>query len=119
MSYRDLRDFINQLEAQGELKRVSASVDPNLEITEICDRALRKGGPALLFENVIGSTMPVAVNLLGTVERVVWSMGLERAEQLEELGSRLALLQQPKPPKGLEETKAFARVFWDLIKAVP
>jgi 4-hydroxy-3-polyprenylbenzoate decarboxylase len=80
---------------------------------------LGQGGPALLFENVIGSSMPVAVNTLGTVERVVWSMGLERAEQLEDLGSRLALLQQPRPPKGLQETKQFARVFWDLVKAKP
>jgi len=116
---RDLRGFLKLLEAKGQLRRVSAPVDPDLELAAIADRVLGMGGPALLFENVIGSSMPVAVNLLGTVERVVWSMGLERAEQLEELGSRLALLQQPKPPKGIQETKAFAKVFWDLIKAVP
>ena len=116
---RDLRGFLKLLEQKGQLRRITAPVDPDLELAAIADRVLAMGGPALLFENVIGSSMPVAVNLLGTVERVVWSMGLERAEQLEELGSRLALLQQPKPPKGLEETKAFARVFWDLIKAVP
>ena len=116
---RDLRGFLQLLEERGQLRRITAAVDPDLELAAIADRVLAAGGPALLFENVIGSSMPVAVNLLGTVERVVWSMGLERAEQLEELGSRLALLQQPKPPKGLKETKAFARVFWDLVKAVP
>ena len=116
---RDLRSFIQLLEERGQLKRIQAPVDPDLELAAIADRVLASGGPALLFENVIGSSMPVAVNLLGTVERVVWSMGLERPEQLEDLGERLALLQQPRPPKGLGETKKFARVFWDLVKARP
>ena len=97
---RDLRGFLKLLEERGQLRRITAPVDPDLELAAIADRVLSQGGPALLFENVIGSSMPVAVNTLGTVERVVWSMGLERAEQLEELGSRLALLQQPRPPKG-------------------
>ena len=116
---RDLRGFLALLEEKGQLRRITAPVDPDLELAAIADRVLAMGGPALLFENVIGSTMPVAVNTLGTVERVVWSMGLEHAQELEDLGRRLALLQQPRPPKGMEETKAFARVFWDLIKAVP
>jgi 4-hydroxy-3-polyprenylbenzoate decarboxylase len=116
---RDLRDFLKLLEERGQLRRITAPVDPDLELAAIADRVLAAGGPALLFENVIGSSMPVAVNTLGTVERVVWSMGLERAEQLEELGSRLAILQQPRPPKDLKETKQFARVFWDLVKARP
>ena len=96
---RDLRGFLKLLEDRGQLRRITAPVDPDLELAAIADRVLSQGGPALLFENVIGSSMPVAVNTLGTVERVVWSMGLERAEQLEELGSRLALLQQPRPPQ--------------------
>ena len=116
---RDLRAFIQLLEERGQLKRITAPVDPDLELAAIADRVLASGGPGLLFENVIGSSMPVAVNLLGTVERVVWSMGLDHPEQLEELGERLALLQQPRPPKGLGETKKFARVFWDLVKARP
>ena len=116
---RDLRSFLTLLEERGQLRRITAPVDPDLELAAIADRVLAAGGPALLFENVIGSPMPVAVNTLGTVERVVWSMGLERPEQLEELGSRLALLQQPRPPKGIKEGKQFARVFWDLIKARP
>jgi 4-hydroxy-3-polyprenylbenzoate decarboxylase len=116
---QDMRDFLALLEQRGQLRRISAAVDPDLELAAITDRVLGLGGPALLFENVIGSDMPVAVNLLGTLERVVWSMGLDKAEQLEDLGTRLALLQQPRPPKGLKETRQFASVFWDLIKARP
>ena len=101
------------------MKRISSQVDSDLEIAAISDRVLGMGGPALLFENVKDSSIPVAVNLLGTMERVVWSMGLDRQEQLEDLGKKLALLQQPRPPKGFEETKAFASVAWDLLKARP
>jgi 4-hydroxy-3-polyprenylbenzoate decarboxylase len=107
------------LEQRGQLRRITAPVDPDLELAAIADRVLALGGPALLFENVIGSTMPVAVNLLGTVERVLWSMGMERPEELESLGERLALLQQPRPPKGLAEVKRFGGVFWDLLRARP
>ena len=116
---RDLRDFLRLLEQRGQLRHIKAPVDPDLELAAIADRVLALGGPALLFENVIGSSMPVAVNLLGTVERVVWSMGLQRAEELETLGERLALLQQPRPPKGLRELKLFGEVLWDLVKARP
>lgn len=115
----DMRGFLNTLEERGQLRRISAPVDADLELAAISDRVLGRGGPALLFENVIGSSMPVAINLLGTVERVVWSMGLEDAQELEDLGKKLALLQQPRPPKGLKETGVFAGVFWDLIKARP
>lgn len=116
---RDLRGFLELIESRGQLRRISAPVDPNLELAAIADRVLARGGPALLFENVLGSPMPVAVNLLGTVERVLWSMGMERPEELEELGSRLALLQQPKPPKGLKEAARFGGVLWDLIRSRP
>ena len=116
---RDIRDFLTLLEKKGQLKRISSPVDSDLEIAAISDRVLGMGGPALLFENVKGSSMPVAVNLLGTMERVVWSMGLEKQEELEDLGKKLALLQQPRPPKGFKETKAFASVAWDLLKARP
>ncbi len=118
-SSRDMRDFLSLLENRGQLRRIKAKVDPDLELAAISDRVLGLGGPALLFENVIGSEIPVAINLLGTFERVIWSMGLESAEELEDLGKRLSLLQQPKPPKGFKETKDFARVFWDLIKSRP
>ena len=79
MAQRDLRDFLQLLEGRGQLRRISAPVDPDLEVAAISDRVLAMGGPALLFENVIGSPMPLAVNVLGTVERVAWSMGLVRA----------------------------------------
>jgi 4-hydroxy-3-polyprenylbenzoate decarboxylase len=116
---RDLRGFLELIESRGQLRRISAPVDPDLELAAIADRVLARGGPALLFENVVGSSMPVAVNLLGTVERVLWSMGMEQPEELEELGSRLALLQQPKPPKGLKEAARFGGVLWDLIRSRP
>ena len=81
---QDMRSFINLLEKRGQLRRITAPVDPDLELAAISDRVLAIGGPALLFENVIGSKIPIAINLLGTIERVVWSMGLENAEQLEQ-----------------------------------
>jgi len=75
MKYKDLRDFIAQLERDGELRRITAEVDPYLEMTEICDRTLKRGGPALLFENPKGYDMPVLGNLFGTPERVARAMG--------------------------------------------
>ena len=119
MGQKDLQDFLRLVEQRGQLRRITAPVDGDLEAAAIADRVLAMGGPALLFENVKGSSMPLVLNLLGTVERVAWSMGLERVEELEELGSRLALLQQPKPPKGLKELTSFSRVLWDLVKARP
>ena len=92
---RDMRDFLDLLEKRGQLKRITAKVNPDLELAAISDRVLAAGGPALLFENLVCSEMPVAINLLGTLERVVWSMGLEKESELELLGKKLALLQQP------------------------
>ncbi|MBA2547538.1 MAG: UbiD family decarboxylase, partial [Burkholderiaceae bacterium] len=66
MKYTDLRDFLRQLERSGDLKRVTAEVSPNLEMTEICDRVLKASGPALLFERPTGFTVPVLANLFGT-----------------------------------------------------
>ena len=116
---RDLRGFLSLLEQRGRLRRISAPVNPDLELAAIADRVLSRGGPALLFENVIGSTMPVAINLLGTQERVLWSLGMERPEELEALGEKLALLQQPRPPKGPREALRFGSVLWDVLKARP
>lgn len=116
---RDLRGFLDQLEARGQLRRVGALVDPELEIAEISNRLLAGGGPALLFENVKGSPYPVAVNLLGTLERVCWAMNLEQPQQLEDLGRKLALLQQPKPPKTIDQTIAFGKLLFDVLKAKP
>ena len=115
----DMRDFLTLLERKGELRRITAEVNPDQELAAISDKVLGMGGPALLFENVKGSSMPVAVNLLGTIERVIWSMGLKNANELEELGQKLALLQQPRPPKGLNDFKKYGGIAWDLLKARP
>ena len=101
MQYADLREFIAFLEREGELKRIPIAVDPYLEITEICDRTLKRGGPALLFENVKGSDMPVLANLFGTQHRVALAMGSDSVKSLSEIGELLAFLRQPDPPKGL------------------
>tara|TARA_Y100001968_G_scaffold329978_1_gene380597 strand:+ start:427 stop:2004 length:1578 start_codon:yes stop_codon:yes gene_type:complete len=116
-SSRDMKDFLKLLEKRNQLKRITIPVNPDIELAAISDRVLGMGGPALLFENVIGSKIPVAVNLMGTLERVVWSMGLDNAEQLEDIGKKLALLQQPKPPKGIKEIHNLANVLWDLVMA--
>ncbi len=103
MKYKDLRDFIAQLESQGELKRITAEIDPNLEMTEICDRTLRAGGPALLFENPKGFDTPVLANLFGTPERVAMGMGESSVTALREVGKLLASLKEPSPPKGIKD----------------
>ena len=103
MKYRDLRDFIAQLEKLGELKRVAVEVDPKLEMTEICDRVLRAGGPAILFEKPKGSAIPVLGNLFGTPHRVALGMGQEDIAALREVGKLLAYLKEPEPPKGLKD----------------
>jgi 4-hydroxy-3-polyprenylbenzoate decarboxylase len=105
LKYHDLRDFISQLEASGELKRVAVEVDAKLEMTEICDRVLRAGGPAILFEKVKGHTLPVLANLFGTPERVALGMGVEGDWQaaLREVGRTLSALKEPEPPKGFKD----------------
>ncbi|WP_297185149.1 4-hydroxy-3-polyprenylbenzoate decarboxylase [uncultured Porticoccus sp.] len=103
MKYTDLREFIQFLEQRGELKRISAEIDPYLEMTEICDRTLRAGGPALLFENPRGFDIPVLGNLFGTPERVAMGMGQENVAALREVGELLAFLREPEPPKGVRD----------------
>ncbi len=103
MSFRDLRDFIALLEKEGELKRITAEVDPNLEITEISDRVLRSGGPALLFENPKGSTIPLLANLFGNTRRIALAMGQEDTEGLRDVGKLLAFLKEPTPPSGWKD----------------
>ncbi len=103
MNYRDLRDFLALLEARGELKRIRAEVDPHLEMTEISDRVLRAGGPALLFERPKGHRVPVLANLFGTPQRVALGMGEESVTALREVGRLLAALKEPDPPKGMKD----------------
>ena len=103
MNCSDLREFITFLENRGELKRISVEVDPVLEMTEICDRTLRAGGPALLFEKPKGYDIPVLGNLFGTPERVAMGMGQKSVSALREVGELLAFLKEPEPPKGLRD----------------
>jgi 4-hydroxy-3-polyprenylbenzoate decarboxylase len=110
MRYKDLRDFIAQLEQLGELKRVAVEVDPRLEMTEICDRVLKAGGPAILFERPKGfdgasgrPRIPVLANLFGTPRRVALGMGEDSVAALREVGKLLAYLKEPDPPKGLKD----------------
>ncbi len=114
MIYHDLRDFIAQLEKMGELKRIAIEIDPKLEMTEIADRVLRAGGPALLFENPKGHDMPVLANLFGTVKRVALGMGEDDPSRLREVGKLLAYLKEPEPPKGLRD----AWDKWPVLKQV-
>ncbi len=102
-SFVDLREFITELEKRGDLVRITAEIDPNLEMTEIADRTLRAGGPALLFENPKGSSIPVLANLFGTAQRVALGMGEESVEALRDVGELLAYLRQPDPPKGFRD----------------
>ena len=119
MKYADLREFISQLEERGELKRIAAEVSPRLEMTEICDRTLRAGGPALLFERPKGHSIPVLGNLFGTVGRVAAAMGLENPAALKEVGKLLAYLKEPEPPKGLADLWEKFPVFKQVLNMAP
>jgi 3-octaprenyl-4hydroxybenzoate decarboxylase (EC 4.1.1.-) len=117
--FKDLRDFIELLEKRGQLKRIKHPVSPHLEITEICDRTLRAGGPALLFENVEGHTFPLLGNLFGTPERVALGMGQESVEALREVGELLAFLKEPEPPKGMKDAWAKLPIFKQVLNMSP
>jgi 4-hydroxy-3-polyprenylbenzoate decarboxylase len=119
MKYSDLRDFINMLEQRGELKRIQTEVDPCLEMTEICDRTLRAGGPALLFENPKGSDIPVLANLFGTPQRVALGMGEESVAALREVGKLLAFLKEPDPPKGMKDAWQKMPIFKQVLNMSP
>ncbi len=122
MKYRDLRDFIAQLEQAGELKRIGQPVSTNLEMTEISDRVLRAGGPALLFENPEhdgrSTDIPVLTNLFGTPRRVAWGMGADDVSALRETGELLASLREPEPPRGLRDALSklsmLKSALWDM-----
>ncbi len=119
MKYHDLRDFIAQLERMGELKRVRPEIDTRFEMTEICDRVLRAGGPAILFENPKGHAMPVLGNLFGTPRRVALGMGQESVDALREVGKLLAFLKEPEPPKGLKDAWEKLPVFKQVLNMSP
>jgi len=119
MKYKDLRDFIKQLEKQGELKRITVEVDPYLEMTEISDRVLKQEGPALLFENPKGSNIPVLANLFGTPHRVAMGMGADSVTELREIGKLLAYLKEPEPPKGMKDAMEKIPVFKKVLNMAP
>ena len=117
MAYRDLRDFITQLEQLGELKRVQAEVSPHLEMTALCDKVLRAGGPALLFEHPTGHRMPVLGNLFGTTRRVALGMGVNDVSELRQFGHVLATLKEPEAPKGFKELigmRSLVKTLWSM-----
>jgi 4-hydroxy-3-polyprenylbenzoate decarboxylase len=116
---RDFRAFLDLLEQRGQLRRITTLVDSDLEIAEISNRMLQCGGPGLLFENVKGAKYPVAVNIMGTVERICWGMNMQQPQELEDLGRKLAMLQQPKPPKNVSQAVEFGKVLFDVLKAKP
>lgn len=119
MKYNDLRDFIEQLEKMGELKRISQEIDPYLEMTEICDRTLRAEGPALLFENPKGFDIPVLGNLFGTPKRVALGMGEDSVGALREVGKLLAMLKEPEPPKGMRDAWEKLPMFKQVLNMAP
>ena len=121
MQYTDLRDFMTQLETMGELKRIRQPISPVLEMTEIGDRTLRKGGPALLYENVVHEDKkydyPVLANLFGTPRRVALGMGAQDVSELRAIGQLLSNLKEPQPPAGLKEIGKLgemAKAVWDM-----
>ena len=117
MKYSDLRDFIAKLKQSGELTEVALPVSPYLEMTELCDRTLRAGGPALLFTQPVGHTMPVLGNLFGTPQRVAMGMGADDVSELRKIGHLLAALKEPEPPKGLRDVLGLGSLIksvWDM-----
>ena len=119
MEYRDLREFIRALESAGELKRIDTPVDPRFEVTEICDRTLRAGGPALLFTKPRGSQVPLLANLFGTEKRVALGMGRSSTAELREVGELLAFLRQPDPPKGMRDAWEKLPIFKQVLTMAP
>lgn len=119
LQFTDLREFIAYLEANGELIRISQAIDPNLEMTEICDRSLKKRGPAILFENPVGHSMPVLGNLFGTEQRIALAMGQTEVSALREIGKLLAFLKEPEPPKGLKDIWQKAPIFKQVLNMNP
>lgn len=116
MAYRNLREFISELEKRGELKRISAQVDSELEITEITDRVTKAGGPALLFERVKGFSIPLAINLFGTWNRMALALGVK---QVDEIADRIRSMIPKQTPNGIMEKIAMIPKLIDLAKSSP
>ncbi len=117
MPCRDLRDFVSRLELAGELKRVDAQVSTHLEMTALCDRSLRAGGPALLFTQPTGHSIPVLGNLFGSTRRVAMGMGVQDVGELRRFGQVLAELKEPQAPKGLKDLvglRGLVKTLWSM-----
>ena len=119
MAYRDLRDFMAQLEATGDLRRVAEPVSPHLEMTALSDRVLRAGGPALLFTQPTGHRMPVLTNLFGTTDRVARAMGVADLRGVRALGELLATLKEPEAPKGFKDMLGMGQLLKTLWNMAP
>ncbi len=119
MQYTDLRDFLKILEQKNELHRITIPVNPNLEMTEISDRTLRRNGPALIFEHPTNFKIPVLTNLFGTTKRVAMAMGGEDIQSLREIGELLAFLKEPEPPKGLKDAWQKLPIFKQILNMSP
>ncbi|RIY32626.1 4-hydroxy-3-polyprenylbenzoate decarboxylase [Psittacicella gerlachiana] len=115
MNFNSLQDFVHYLEEKQLLKRINLEVDPYLEMTEISERVLKNKGPALLFENVKGSKVPVLTNLFGTEERISLAMGLESTDQLEQFGELLSKLKEPEPPEGFKDAIAKLGLYKNIL----
>ncbi|MBL8305356.1 MAG: UbiD family decarboxylase [Rubrivivax sp.] len=121
MKYRDLRDFIGQLERLGELRKLADPVSPRLELTAIGDKLLRSGGPAVLCTNPTGYKISCLINLFGTPRRVALGMGADSLADLRDVGRLLASLKEPEPPKGLKDAGkllAMGKALWDMKPSV-
>ncbi|MBW3625021.1 MAG: UbiD family decarboxylase, partial [Armatimonadetes bacterium] len=112
----NLQEFISRLEAAGELKRIARPIDPVLEITEIADRVVKGGGPALLFENPKGSDIPVLINAYGSWKRVALALG---GRHIEEIAAEIEDLVKLNPPKGISELIGAGKKALGLFKAIP
>ena len=120
MSFRDLREFMAWLEARGQLRRIAEPVSPHLEMTALSDRVLRAGGPALLFEQATGHSLPVLSNLFGTTERIVQSIGLDDMQQMRAFGQVLADLKEPAAPEGMRDLwgrRELLKSLWQMAPA--
>jgi len=119
MSYQDLRDFITTLNKQNELKTITTSISPYLEITEVCDRVLRNQGPALLFQNPTGFNIPLLANLFGTTKRIAMAMNVPDISHLRAIGKFLAILKEPEPPTGFKDALHKLNLYKNILHMHP
>lgn len=118
MRYTDLRDFAGQLEKKGDLRRISETISTRLEMTELCQRLVECGGPAVIFERPAGFEIPALANLFGAPRRVALAMGVETTKELRAIGELLANLKEPEPPEGLRDALSkvalLKAALWDM-----